>query len=1172
MPNTDIIDKIISSDAYKDIERTNALLDEMFEKFMKAADAATKLNASVSNSTGMKELGDNTDKLNKENEELLKITKQIEATVARRAIAESELAKTLAQEKVLLQQANKENANAAKIALTNAGSLSRIDAVIQKLQARQRALNLTTEEGAKKSELYKKAIENLSNVRKKESDVIEKQRLNIGNYQGSAKIIVDALERFRQKSEQAVKQFGELSPEAQAARGQFEALRNITDQPQFLNISAKVGDTNKELRFFTKQLNQMEDAGLKNTEVYKEVQARLAHLTDQLGDTREEIKALSSDTRGFDLFAGSVSFAADTFQTFAGAAQLAGASEEDAAQATATLVAVQSVANGVKGIANELTTKGTAANKVYAFTQGLVSTALDKSAGAAKRFQAALGIIGLALTVIGLIVVAMGEMTRKMTDAEAKQQALNDVIKESAGDYAKAKTEVAQLTKEIDLAKKGILNKEDILKKYNDTIGKTIGQTNDLQTAEQNLKDKGQQYIDLMFAKSQAAAAFALANKAAEESVKNETATTEELLSTFDQVRAMFKGWTFKSLVLPDPKELAKTGLAGVEIAEKNRAQNRIDLQNKYNSFLDIGNQKLEEAGNIATKNGFKSDEQLKREEEERNKAEELKKKQKEDAKKIAEALSAFLKKLKSDETKSAIDLSNEEKQHVIDNLKSIVDNEKLFIGDRLIANTAYYKAQEQLIRDKAEQEKQAILDGATAEAESILKRKLNKKTDAALILQIEQGTANQRALIEKKAQDEIIKVRAEGLNQQQDLVKNAGEKLITALGNQSANELLAINKDEQKKLNELQRSYSEGNLSYENYEKKKLAIQNEYIEKRLRAELEAAKKYLAIQKALGNDTSEAQRKVAELEMELDKLTAKTNEDYNKKKAESDADYHKRKKDLLNGLYEQLKETMFGFLDNGFTKQKNILEKEKNLIEERKAVELDRINREQISEEEKAAKIQILNAQTDNQKKLIEQRQKQEQVRQAKFNKTKSAFEIGLSTAQGIMKTIAEVGLPAAWPLVAIIGATGALQLASVLSEPIPEYYTGTEDSKGGLVWLGERGKELLVTPDNKLFETPSTATMAFIPEHSKVINNDDYMNMLRNENVNSTLKYKPMSDQAFMQWQLKQAEMETQRIVDAINNKPDAIINITDYGIERFRKHGNSWTDYLNKKVRFKR
>lgn len=373
------------------------------------------------------------------------LIKQRFATEAKLKTLQTDYAVAIAKNRVEIQKQNKELKTNAELALAQDGSIDRAKAKVKQLTEERNKLNLTTEEGRKRQQELNVQIDKYNEFLRKNVSALEKQKINVGNYEGSAKIIVDSFERVSRKLQQVEKDFGKASPEARAARNEYEALRKITEDPRFLNISAKVGDSNKELRFFTKQLNELETAGLKNSDTYRDVQARLAKLTDQISDTRQEIKALSSDSRSFDLFAGSINFAADAFQTFTGAAILAGASEEEVTEQIRTLVAVQSVANGVKSIANELTTKGTAANKVFAFVQGLVSTSLDKSAASATRLKAALGLIGIAITIVGAVVIALSQLQSKLSTTERAQRNLNKAMEEANDEAGKQVAELKSL-------------------------------------------------------------------------------------------------------------------------------------------------------------------------------------------------------------------------------------------------------------------------------------------------------------------------------------------------------------------------------------------------------------------------------------------------------------------------------------------------------------------------------------------------------------------------------------------------------------------------------------------------------------------------------------------------------------------------------------------------------
>jgi DNA repair exonuclease SbcCD ATPase subunit len=232
---------------------------------------------------------------------------------------------------------------------------------------------------------------------------------NLGNFEGSAKIIVQAFEEARVKVRRFTQEMGESHPETVKAKEELAALSRVVESPQFLNVAGKVGDAVSEVRYFTKALVDLEAQGMGNSQAANELRQRLALLTDEIADVRSEVKAMSSDTRAFDLWASSIGSLASVFQTAAAGSELLAGESEQVQKSIAKLMAIQNVANGIRSIANDLTTKGSAANKAYAWAQGQVAVMTNASTTATNKFKAALALSG-----IGLLIIALGYAAQKM--------------------------------------------------------------------------------------------------------------------------------------------------------------------------------------------------------------------------------------------------------------------------------------------------------------------------------------------------------------------------------------------------------------------------------------------------------------------------------------------------------------------------------------------------------------------------------------------------------------------------------------------------------------------------------------------------------------------------------------------------------------------------------------
>ena len=113
------------------------------------------------------------------------------------------------------------------------------------------------------------------------------------------------------------------------------------------------------------------------------------------------------------------------------------------------------------------------------------------------------------------------------------------------------------------------------------------------------------------------------------------------------------------------------------------------------------------------------------------------------------------------------------------------------------------------------------------------------------------------------------------------------------------------------------------------------------------------------------------------------------------------------------------------------------------------------LNNEQLTQDQRSA----IEAEQELKRQELEKKKREEQTKQAKTQKAFSAAQVIANTAVAISKTLAETGVFGI-PLTAIVAAQGALQLATVLAQPIPQFKDGLfTDYEGKGVINDQKGR-----------------------------------------------------------------------------------------------------------------
>lgn len=157
----------------------------------------------------------------------------------------------------------------------------------------------------------------------------------------------------------------------------------------------------------------------------------------------------------------------------------------------------------------------------------------------AAGFAGVTGPIYLAVSSLIAIWTAFGdEITKvifKTSEASKNNKLLSDTFKSVESSVVQAYTSVDKMNFMIEEAKKGYISKDKVVKEYNETLGKTIGQQTSFNGVVDAMKSKGEKYIELVTMMSFANALAAQSAKEAFTALMAEAKAPEEALGSIQK-------------------------------------------------------------------------------------------------------------------------------------------------------------------------------------------------------------------------------------------------------------------------------------------------------------------------------------------------------------------------------------------------------------------------------------------------------------------------------------------------------------------------------------------------------------------------------------------------------------------------------------------------------------
>ena len=170
------------------------------------------------------------------------------------------------------------------------------------------------------------------------------------------------------------------------------------------------------------------------------------------------------------------------------------------------------------------------------------------------------------------------------------------------------------------------------------------------------------------------------------------------------------------------------------------------------------------------------------------------------------------------------------------------------------------------------------------------------------------------------------------------------------------------------------------------------------------------------------------------------------------------------------------------------------IEEEQEANEEAQEKEIERIETlaetGAISKEEAEARKRAAEDKTAAKNAELEKKKQAMAKKQAVWDKATSIAQAGIATALAITKSLPNL------ILAAIVGAMGAVQIATIAATPIPSYAEGTKDGfhPGGKALVGDAGKHEVVMYNGLAWITPDSPMLVNLPRGAKVFPDVDDM------------------------------------------------------------------------------
>lgn len=341
-----------------------------------------------------------------------------------------------------------------------------------------------------------------------------------------------------------------------------------------------------------------------------------------------------------------------------------------------------------------------------------------------------------------------------------------------------------------------------------------------------------------------------------------------------------------------------------------------------------------------------------------------------------------------------------------------------------------------------------------------------------------------------KKTGEDIFIIDEKYLKKRQLLFEENASYQIQLIAENAAEEQVIRDQQYQIEMLSLKKKLTQKHITQKEYAEQEFQLTSDYVRKTNEAAIDALELELQAENLSADDRAKISKELQKLKAELAQKEAEAEISAIEMVSKADEKAHKEKiRSLQNWLQtsQQAIGSISDLIANVYDGQITKIEDEQNANDVAYDRAIERIESQAeagvLSEEQAETRKRAAKEKTEVKNRELEKKKQELARKQAIWDKATSIAQAGIATALAITKALPN------FILAAIVGAMGAIQVATIAATPIPAYAEGTKDGShpGGKALVGDGGKHEVVVHNRHAWITPDSPMLVDLPKGAQV-------------------------------------------------------------------------------------